>query len=113
MFWFFNIFAEIFCVKIGVFDSKQSKVWKNLSVFKKNANFFAENWKKSQKIVIITSTPIQEHLTAFYIHTHIGMSEQFSDAYSQEQTYICFEDWAKSPCLCNHALNFVYVRQRR
>jgi hypothetical protein len=26
MFWFFNIFAEIFCVKIGVFDSKQSKV---------------------------------------------------------------------------------------
>jgi hypothetical protein len=26
------------------------------SVFKKNANFFAENWEKSQKIVIITST---------------------------------------------------------
>jgi hypothetical protein len=27
------------------------------SVFEKNANFFAENWQKSQKIVIITSTP--------------------------------------------------------
>jgi hypothetical protein len=26
-------------------------------VFKKNANFFSENWEKSQKIVIITSTP--------------------------------------------------------
>jgi hypothetical protein len=26
-------------------------------VFKKNANFFAENWGKSQKILIITSTP--------------------------------------------------------
>jgi hypothetical protein len=26
-------------------------------VFKKNANFFAENWEKSQEIVIITSTP--------------------------------------------------------
>jgi aspartokinase len=26
-------------------------------VFKKNANFFAENWEKSQKIVIVTSTP--------------------------------------------------------
>jgi hypothetical protein len=26
-------------------------------VFEKNANFFAENYKKSQKIVIITSTP--------------------------------------------------------
>jgi hypothetical protein len=24
--------------------------------FEKNANFFAENWQKSQKIVIITST---------------------------------------------------------
>jgi hypothetical protein len=26
-------------------------------VFEKNANFFAENWQKSQKVVIITSTP--------------------------------------------------------
>jgi hypothetical protein len=26
-------------------------------VFEKNANFFTENWQKSQKIVIITSTP--------------------------------------------------------
>jgi hypothetical protein len=26
-------------------------------VFEKNANFFAENWQKSQKIVTITSTP--------------------------------------------------------
>jgi hypothetical protein len=26
-------------------------------VFVKNANFFAKNWEKSQKIVIITSTP--------------------------------------------------------
>jgi hypothetical protein len=27
-------------------------------VFKKNAKIFAENWQKSQKIVIITSTPV-------------------------------------------------------
>jgi hypothetical protein len=26
-------------------------------VFEKNANFFAENWRKSQKIMIITLTP--------------------------------------------------------
>jgi hypothetical protein len=26
-------------------------------VLKKNANFVAENWEKSQKIVILTSTP--------------------------------------------------------
>jgi hypothetical protein len=25
--------------------------------FEKNANFFAENWQKSQKSVIVTSTP--------------------------------------------------------
>jgi hypothetical protein len=37
-----------------------SQFCKNLMitlVFEKNANFFAENWQKSQKIVIITSTP--------------------------------------------------------
>jgi hypothetical protein len=34
---------------------------KNL-VFEKNANFFAENCQKSQKIVIITSTPVRRFL---------------------------------------------------
>jgi hypothetical protein len=29
----------------------------NTVFLRKNANFFAENWQKSQKIVIITSTP--------------------------------------------------------
>jgi hypothetical protein len=46
---------------MGVFDSKQSQILKKMIitlVFKKNANFFAENWEKSQKIVIITSTPV-------------------------------------------------------
>jgi hypothetical protein len=31
-------------------------------VFEKNANFFAEKWHKSQKIVIITSTPGHPYL---------------------------------------------------
>jgi hypothetical protein len=31
--------------------------------FKKNANFFAENLQKSQKLVIITSTPGLETIT--------------------------------------------------
>jgi hypothetical protein len=35
--------------KIGIFDSK-------IMFIQKNANFFAENWQKSQKIVIISST---------------------------------------------------------
>jgi hypothetical protein len=33
-------------------------------VFEKNANFFAENCQKSQKIVIITSTP--GHVKPFF-----------------------------------------------
>jgi hypothetical protein len=38
----------------------KAKLWKKLIVtlaFEKNAKIFAENWRKSQKIVIITSTP--------------------------------------------------------
>jgi hypothetical protein len=36
--------------------------WKKMIltlVYEKNANFFAENWQKSQKLVIITSTPVR------------------------------------------------------
>jgi hypothetical protein len=44
-------------------------------VFKKNANFFAENWEKSQKIVIITSTPVNDLLVfwhlSFYLNSFI------------------------------------------
>jgi hypothetical protein len=53
MLWFFKYFRQ----KIRVFDSKQSKILIITLVFEKNANFFAENCRKSQKIVIITSTP--------------------------------------------------------
>jgi hypothetical protein len=44
---FFAQTTASFCKKIGIITL----------VFEKNANFFAENWQKSQKIVIITSTP--------------------------------------------------------
>jgi hypothetical protein len=36
---------------------KLCKILIKTLVFEKNAKFFAENWRKSQKIVIITSTP--------------------------------------------------------
>jgi hypothetical protein len=55
---FKNIFAEKFSEKIGDFVSKQSQSLKKLIItliFEKK--IFAENWQKSQKIVIITSTP--------------------------------------------------------
>jgi hypothetical protein len=43
------------------FTQNKAKVCKTLIitlVFEKDANFFAENCQKSQKIVIITSTPV-------------------------------------------------------
>jgi hypothetical protein len=46
--------------KLAFLNQKKAKLCKNLIItlaFEKNANFFAENWRKSQKIVIITSTP--------------------------------------------------------
>jgi hypothetical protein len=55
----FKIFSPNFSMKtIGVFDkAKLCKILIITLVFEKNANFFAEICQKSQKIVIITSTP--------------------------------------------------------
>jgi hypothetical protein len=46
--------------KMAFFTQNKPKLCKTLIialVFEKNVNFFAENWQKSQKIVIIPSTP--------------------------------------------------------
>jgi hypothetical protein len=46
--------------KMAFLTQNKAKFWKNLIitlVFEKNANFFVENGRKSQKNVIITSTP--------------------------------------------------------
>jgi hypothetical protein len=55
---FYNIFAEKFGKK-AFLTQKEAKLCKILiiMVFEKNANFFAVNCGKSQKIVITTSTP--------------------------------------------------------
>jgi hypothetical protein len=56
-----NIFAEkIQQKKLAFLTQNKAKLCKILIitlVFEKNANFFAVNCRKSQKIVIITSTP--------------------------------------------------------
>jgi hypothetical protein len=57
---FLNIFAKKISEKLGFLTPKKAKLCKILIVtliFEKNANFLAENCQKSQKIVIITSTP--------------------------------------------------------
>jgi hypothetical protein len=57
----FSIFSPINSAKKMAFltqnKAKLCKNWIITLVFEKNANFFAENCQKSQKIVIITSTP--------------------------------------------------------
>jgi hypothetical protein len=45
---------------LAILSQNKAKLCKKLNitlVFEKNANFFAENCRKSQKILIITSTP--------------------------------------------------------
>jgi hypothetical protein len=51
---FKDIFAEKFIKKLAFLTRNKGKLCKILIitlVFEKNANFFAENWRKSQKIV--------------------------------------------------------------
>jgi hypothetical protein len=51
--------------KLAFLTQNKAKLCKNLIitlVFEKNANFFAENWQKSLKIVIITSTPDRDRI---------------------------------------------------
>jgi hypothetical protein len=57
-------FRQIFCQKNGFFTQNKAKLYKKwiiALVFEKNSYFFAENCRKSQEIVIITST----HKTTF------------------------------------------------
>jgi hypothetical protein len=57
---FKNILPKNSAKKLAFFTQNKAKLCKILIitlVFEKNANFFAENCRKSQKIVIITSTP--------------------------------------------------------
>jgi hypothetical protein len=57
----FKIFSpKISAKEMAFLTQNKAKLCKILIitlVFEKNANFFAENWQKSQKKVIITSTP--------------------------------------------------------
>jgi hypothetical protein len=55
-----NIFAKNSVKKLAFLTQNKAKLSKILIltlVFEKNANFFADNCQKSQKIMIITSTP--------------------------------------------------------
>jgi hypothetical protein len=64
--------------KNGVLAQTTVSFCKNLIialVFEKNANFFAEHWQKSQKIVLITSTPdwaifysCRQNFLAIFLH---------------------------------------------
>jgi hypothetical protein len=58
------LFAEKFSKKLAFLTQNKAKLWNILKItlfFEKSANIFAENCRKSQKIVIITSTPQLGH----------------------------------------------------
>jgi hypothetical protein len=54
-------------------------------VFEKNAKFFAENWEKSQKIVIITSTPEKEAFDQVFTAKIFCFGEPWSGNQSYDQ----------------------------
>jgi hypothetical protein len=66
---FLNISAENFSENIVVFCLNYTKFLHKFDhniVFFEKRQFFAENWQKSQKIVIITSTPGASPTTWIY-----------------------------------------------
>jgi hypothetical protein len=71
-------------------------------VFKKNANFFAENWRKSQKIVIITSVPGYRVLDFYRKITQVKTGLTKPDHLNR-----CSESWRSSqkalPAACRTA----------
>jgi hypothetical protein len=66
-------------------SQNKAKFWKKLIitlVFEKNANFFAKNCQKLQKIVIITSVPgnnptTSEFTTTYNVSVLVGYLERF------------------------------------
>jgi hypothetical protein len=56
----FEIFSQKMANILEFLTQNKAKLCKNLIItmaFEKNGNFFSENWQKSPKLVIITSTP--------------------------------------------------------
>jgi hypothetical protein len=68
------MFDKIFGEKMAFFAQATDSFCKTFIITLKNANFFAENWQKSQQIVIITSIPdshLKKHrVDAFISHTN-------------------------------------------
>jgi hypothetical protein len=71
----FSIFSPINSAKKMAFltqnKAKLCKNWIITLVFEKNANFFAENCQKSQKIVIIISVPGHPDSNLTFILKHL------------------------------------------
>jgi hypothetical protein len=81
MLWFFKIFSpKNSANKLAFLTQNNSKLCKILIVtlvFVKNANFFAKNCRKSQKILIITSTPesVLENSFRRYLRSQLQLGQ--------------------------------------
>jgi hypothetical protein len=77
----FKIFSPKNSKKLAFLTHSKAKLCKIVIitlVFEKNANIFAENCQKSQKIVIITSNPGLPGQSSTYVHTYLIWSAFFS-----------------------------------
>jgi hypothetical protein len=78
--------------KLAFLTQNKAKLCKILIItlfFEKNANFFAENWQKSPKIVIITPTP-DWAIFAYWAIFHFGQFyEKSTSSPKPSATYFC------------------------
>jgi hypothetical protein len=77
---------------------------------RKNANFYAENWQKSQKIVIITLAPqVSRFLKYFFFR---GESGRLADQLSVPEPEVNSLTFASAPLLHqNRLLLFVEIEE--
>jgi hypothetical protein len=98
--------AKNFARKLAFFTQNKAKLRKNniiILVFVKNTNYFAENCQKSQKIVIITSTPGPKPTIVSYSDSVAKTSDgkisqvRFEKKYNRKNdlAYIQQQDWLR------------------
>jgi hypothetical protein len=95
---FKNIFAEKNSEKLAFLTRNKAKSCKksdhNIG-FWENANFFAENWQISQKIVAITSTPVPTYMSD-PIEQPRGQCYDFGNIFAEKEAILIRKFYGKN-----------------
>jgi hypothetical protein len=89
----FNIFSPNKIAKRLAFliqnKAKLRKILITTFIFEKNANLYPENCRKSQKIVIITSTPVIAKIR--FLHLFYSNTHNYNANYVTENSIVMFQ----------------------